>query len=200
MQTKKTNMLKLKLQFFAEEPGDNAQTSEGQEKQDTPEKVYSEEEFNQRLNSELQRRLKQKEDEKAEAVKEAQKLAKMNKDQQLQYENEKLTKQLEEYKVRDAKSQMKAEARLMLNKEGIDVTEEPLLDMLVTSNAEDTKKNVETFSNLLNKIVQSNVEKALRQNSPVNTQTNGMTKEDILAIEDDVQRQNEIAKNINLFS
>ncbi|MGC7693934.1 hypothetical protein ACP21S_04530 [Staphylococcus epidermidis] len=38
MQTKKTNMLKLKLQFFAEEPGDNAQTSEGQEKQDTPEK------------------------------------------------------------------------------------------------------------------------------------------------------------------
>ena len=125
MQTKKTNMLKLKLQFFAEEPGDNAQTSEGQEKQDTPEKVYSEEEFNQRLNSELQRRLKQKEDEKAEAVKEAQKLAKMNKDQQLQYENEKLTKQLEEYKVRDAKSKMKAEARLMLNKEGIDVTEEP---------------------------------------------------------------------------
>lgn len=125
MQTKKTNMLKLKLQFFAEEPRDNAQTSEGQEKQDTPEKVYSEEEFNQRLNSELQRRLKQKEDEKAEAVKEAQKLAKMNKDQQLQYENEKLTKQLEEYKVRDAKSQMKAEARLMLNKEGIDVTEEP---------------------------------------------------------------------------
>ncbi|EJE22522.1 hypothetical protein HMPREF9977_02667 [Staphylococcus epidermidis NIHLM008] len=125
MQTKKTNMLKLKLQFFAEEPGDNAQTSEGQEKQDTPEKVYSEEEFNQRLNSELQRRLKQKEDEKAEAIKEAQKLAKMNKDQQLQYENEKLTKQLEEYKVRDAKSQMKAEARLMLNKEGIDVTEEP---------------------------------------------------------------------------
>lgn len=125
MQTKKTNMLKLKLQFFAEEPGDNAQTSEGQEKQDTLEKVYSEEEFNQRLNSELQRRLKQKEDEKAEAVKEAQKLAKMNKDQQLQYENEKLTKQLEEYKVRDAKSQMKAEARLMLNKEGIDVTEEP---------------------------------------------------------------------------
>ena len=95
------------------------------------EKVYSEEEFNQRLNSELQRRLKQKEDEKAEAVKEAQKLAKMNKDQQLQYENEKLTKQLEEYKVRDAKSQMKAEARLMLNKEGIDVTEEPLLDMLL---------------------------------------------------------------------
>ncbi|MBF2188644.1 DUF4355 domain-containing protein [Staphylococcus epidermidis] len=200
MQTKKTNMLKLKLQFFAEEPGDNAQTSEGQEKQDTPKKVYSEEEFNQRLNSELQRRLKQKEDEKAEAVKEAQKLAKMNKDQQLQYENEKLTKQLEEYKVRDAKSQMKAEARLMLNKEGIDVTEEPLLDMLVTSNAEDTKKNVETFSNLLNKIVQSNVERALRQDSPVSTQLNRMTKDEILAIKDDTQRQAAIAKNINLFS
>ena len=69
MQTKKTNMLKLKLQFFAEEPGDNAQTSEGQEKQDTPKKFIQKKEFNQRLNSELQRRLKAKEDEKAEAVK-----------------------------------------------------------------------------------------------------------------------------------
>ena len=50
--------------------------------------------------------------------------------------------------------------------------------MLVTSNAEDTKKNVETFSNLLNKIVQSNVEKALRQDSPVSTQLNRMTKDE----------------------
>ena len=49
--------------------------------------------------------------------------------------------------------------------------------MLVTSNAEDTKKNVETFSNLLNKIVQSNVERALRQDS-VSTQSNKMTKDE----------------------
>ena len=50
--------------------------------------------------------------------------------------------------------------------------------MLVTSNAEDTKKNVETFSNLLNKIVQSNVERALIQDSPVSTQSNKMTKDE----------------------
>ena len=50
--------------------------------------------------------------------------------------------------------------------------------MLVTSNAEDTKKNVETFSNLLNKIVQSNVERSLRQDSPVSTQSNRMTKDE----------------------
>lgn len=50
--------------------------------------------------------------------------------------------------------------------------------MLVTSNAEDTKKNVETFSNLLNKIVQSNVERALRQDSLVSTQSNKMTKDE----------------------
>ena len=50
--------------------------------------------------------------------------------------------------------------------------------MLVTSNAEDTKKNVETFSNLLNKIVQSNVERALRQDYLVSTQSNKMTKDE----------------------
>ncbi|MDH8912183.1 hypothetical protein PYJ72_01420 [Staphylococcus epidermidis] len=47
---------------------------------------------------------------------------------------------------------MKAEARLMLN--------------------------VETFSNLLNKIVQSNVKKALIKDSPVSTQSNRMTKDE----------------------
>ena len=50
--------------------------------------------------------------------------------------------------------------------------------MLVTSNAEDTKKNVETFTNLLNQMVKSNVEKALRQDSPVSTQSNKMTKDE----------------------
>lgn len=50
--------------------------------------------------------------------------------------------------------------------------------MLVTSNAEDTKKNVESFTNLLNQMVKSNVEKALRQDSPVSTQSNRMTKDE----------------------
>ena len=59
MQTKKTNMLKLKLQFFAEEPGTMHKHLKDKKTRHT-EKVYSEEEFNQRLNSELQRRLKQK--------------------------------------------------------------------------------------------------------------------------------------------
>ena len=63
MQTKKTNMLKLKLQFFAEEPGTMHKHLKVKKTRHTG-KVYSEEEFNQRLNSELQRRLKQKEDEK----------------------------------------------------------------------------------------------------------------------------------------
>ena len=58
MQTKKTNMLKLKLQFFAEEPG--TMHKHLKDKKTRHEKVYSEEEFNQRLNSELQRRLKAK--------------------------------------------------------------------------------------------------------------------------------------------
>ncbi|EJE10414.1 hypothetical protein HMPREF9983_00864 [Staphylococcus epidermidis NIHLM023] len=49
-------------------------------------------------------------------------------------------------------------------------------------------------------MVKSNVEKALRQDSPVSTQSNRMTKDDILAIKDDTQRQNAIAQNLNLFN
>ena len=94
---------------------------------------------------------------------------------------------------------MKQEARSMLNQTGIEVVDEDLLDILVTENAEQTKKNVDIFANLLNKMVQANVEKALRQETPVNYQQSSLSKQDIMAIKDDVERQQAIAKNINLF-
>ena len=60
--------LKLKLQFFADESNEvdenNDETTGEGERKEKDEKTYSEEEFNQRLNDELKRRMKQKEQEK----------------------------------------------------------------------------------------------------------------------------------------
>ena len=88
--------VKTQITVFAEKSDeDNGKSKdnnddEGKDKQD--EKVYSEEEFNKRVNDEMNRRLKQKEKEKQEAVDEAKRLAKMNKDQIAEYELEKFVK------------------------------------------------------------------------------------------------------------
>lgn len=177
----------------------NTEVSTNDDKQQTTEKTFTQEEVTKLIQERVAREQRKTDEKIKDAIAEAQKLAKMNKDQQLQYENDKLLKELETYKTKDAKSQMKQEARSMLNQTGIEVVDEDLLDILVTENAEQTKKNVDIFANLLNKMVQANVEKALRQETPVNYQQSSLSKQDIMAIKDDVERQQVIAKNINLF-
>lgn len=177
----------------------NTEVSTNDDKQQTTEKTFTQEEVTKLIQERVAREQRKTDEKIKDAIAEAQKLAKMNKDQQLQYENDKLLKELETYKTKDAKSQMKQEARSMLNQTGIEVVDEDILDILVTENAEQTKKNVDIFANLLNKMVQANVEKALRQETPVNYQQSSLSKQDIMAIKDDVERQQAIAKNINLF-
>ena len=124
-------------------------------------------------------REKRKSDERMkDAIQEAEKLAKMNKDQKNQYELEKLLKENEELKAEKALSQMKNETRTMLNEFGVQNFDDQIVNILVNSDAETTKKNVEAFTNLVNQMVKSNVEKALRQDSPVSTQLNRMTKDE----------------------
>lgn len=177
---------------------DNLETTHEQMQQ--KEKTFSQEEVSQMIKDRLAREKRKSDERMKDAIQEAEKLAKMNKDQKNQYELEKLLKENEELKAEKALSQMKNETRTMLNEFGVQNFDDQIVNILVNSDAETTKKNVESFTNLLNQMVKSNVEKALRQDSPVSTQLNRMTKDEILAIKDDTQRQAAIAKNINLFS
>ncbi|MEQ6029604.1 DUF4355 domain-containing protein [Staphylococcus saccharolyticus] len=176
---------------------DNSETTHEQSQQ--KEKTFSQEEVSQMIKDRLAREKKSDERIK-DAIQEAEKLAKKNKNQKSQYEIEKLLKENEELKAEKALSQMKNETRSMLNESDLESFDDQIINILVNADAETTKKNVESFINLLNQMVKINVEKALRQEPPVNTQSNRMTKDDILAIKDDTQRQAAIAKNINLFS
>ncbi|AGZ24954.1 MULTISPECIES: DUF4355 domain-containing protein [Staphylococcus] len=194
--------LKLKLQFFADESNEVDENNnepideEGEEKD---EKTYSEEEFNKRLNDELKRRMKQKEQEKQDAIEEAKKLAKMNKDQQEEYENEKLRKENEELRNKQARYEMRDTARSMLNERDIKANDE-ILDFVVSTDADETQEKIESFSKILNDMVQAKVKESLRQGSPKNVSSSGMSKQDILNIKDDMQRQQAIARNRHLFN
>ncbi|HDG8769210.1 TPA: DUF4355 domain-containing protein [Staphylococcus aureus] len=158
--------LKLKLQFFAEESEneneevENDVDEESESEQD--EKTYTEEEFNKRLNDELSRRLKQKEKEKQDAVDEAKRLAKMNKDQIAEYEREQMEKELEQLRSEKQLNEMRSEARKMLSEAEVDSSDE-VVDLVVTDTAEQTKSNVEAFSNAVKKAVNEAVKVNARQ-------------------------------------
>lgn len=138
--------------------------------------------------------------EKDEAIEEAKKLEKMNKEQRDEHEKKKLEEELAEYKRKDQYYSLSREATNMLHEHGIAADDE-LLGMIVKDTAEDTQTAVNSFVTLLNSKVEDGVKKALSGNSPrVNTGTNAMTKKQILGIKDRAERQRAIKENIQLFN
>lgn len=196
--------LKLNLQFFAEGPDDktNPDDKQGGNDQDDPKKDDKKDGDDKKNDyvtvEELQRRLKQKDKEKENAVKEAEKLAKMNKDQKNEYEMEKLRKENEELRQREAMNSMRNEARSMFSEKNITATDD-LLDIVVTTEAESTQKNIDALTNVINNIVKEQVKESLRNGAPKNVKSGGMTREDIMNIKDSDERQMAIAQNRHLF-
>lgn len=199
--------LKLNLQFFADdnpdepenptkdkEP-DNDGNQSGKDESKDEQPIYTEARFQQ----ELTRRLKQKDKEKQDAIKEAEKLAKMNKDQKAEYEMQKLREENQKLRDKETMNEMRNEARSMFLANDI-TADDDLLKFVVTTEAETTKENVESFTNILNKMVQDKVKASLRNGTPKNVNTSGMTRQDIMNIKDDTQRQMAIAQNRHLFN
>ena len=76
-------------------------------------------------------REKRKSDERIkDAIQEAEKLAKMNKDQKSQYEIEKLMKENEALKAEKPLSQMRNETRSMLSESGLEKFDDQIVDII----------------------------------------------------------------------
>lgn len=118
--------------------------------------------------------MKQKEEKK---VAEAAKLAEMNAQQKAEYERDKIQKELDEYKRKDALAEMSKTARKMLSDEGINIPDD-LLAVLVTTEAEGTKANVEGFAKLFKAAVEDAVKEKARGTTPKNitNTTNAMSE------------------------
>lgn len=131
---------------------------------------------------------------------EAEKLAKMTKEEKAEYKTRQLEKELADLKRQNAVTEMAKTARKMLADEEINIPDE-LLGHLVSDNAEDTKTTVESFSKLYKAAVQAAVKEALKGNAPKGGSggKGAVTKEQILAISNPIERQRLIAENIALF-
>lgn len=190
----------INLQHFAEETnpqgGDPANTEPNSKGGDgkTGEPKYTDEDVNRLLNKKFAEWQKKKEAE----ISEAQKLAEMNEQEKAEHQRDQLQKELDELKQKDALAEMSKTARKMLSDSGVSISEE-LLSVLVTADAEETKKAVNSFADLFKTAVKNAVSETLKSPAPTTSTSGSVTKEQIMAIKDRAARQKAINENIELF-
>lgn len=113
----------------------------------------------------VKRKLAEAEKKKQKEVDEAKKLAEMDAQQKAEYERDKIQKELDEYKRKDALAEMSKTARKMLADDGITVSDD-LLSMMVTTDAASTKAAIDGFKKLFKESVESAVKARLRGETP----------------------------------
>lgn len=202
------------LQLFADETSgenestgtENTQSTEGQdsqgkkgqdnkEKNKESEKKYSDKDLNAIIDKRFARWKADQEKEKAEA----ERLADMNAQERAEAERDKVQKELDELKAKNAIAEMTNEARKMCTEHNINVGDD-LLSVLVNQDADKTKKAVDTFVKMFEQEVEKAVKEKLKGNGPKRGDSNkGVTRESILNITDPMERQRMIAENMDLF-
>lgn len=155
-----------------------------------PEKTFTQDEVNKIISDRLAR-------EKAKQE-EADKLKKMNADEKKDYELEKVKSEADQAKAELAKYRMRDEARNLLSEAGAQITDSDI-DLVVTAEAESTQANVKALTDLIKRVQDSTRKDLLKGNTPRNSGSTSMSKEQIMAVKDPAKRQKLIAENIYLF-
>ena len=167
----------MMLQLFAEgsEGSDGDSGNEGTEgkgpetkeqeddEEDDPEeeKKYSDKDVNKIIDRKFAEWAKKKQKEEDEAKK----LSKMNAQEKADYKQKQLEEEIEQLKNEKALSNMRDEARKMLSEKNINITDE-LLAFMVSTDAGETKKAVDSFADLFNAAVNEAVKGKARQTTP----------------------------------
>lgn len=158
---------------------------------------YTDEDVNRLIDQKFAEWQKKKEKE----LNEAKKLAEMSEAEKQKFSNEKLQKQLDALMQEKALSDMSKQARSILAEKDIRISDE-LLSVMVTTDAEQTKKAVDSFSELFQDAVKKAVGEALKGGTPKGSagSKTTMKKEDILKIKDPELRQQKMLENRELFN
>lgn len=141
-------------------PDDN-DPDDGEDDDPEPEKKYTVEEVNNLIKREKAEweKTRQKEED------EAKKFSKMNAQEKAEYRQQQLEKRIQELEDEKTLTGMRDEARKQLSEKGINISDE-LLAFMVSKDAEETKKAVDSFANLFNAAVNEAVKGKARQTTP----------------------------------
>lgn len=170
--------------------GETAPESE----ENKPDAKYTDEDVNRLLN----RKFAEWQSKKEKELEEAKRLASMSEQEKLQHERDAMQKKLDALLQQQTLSEMSKEARRILSDKGINV-DDNLLGMLVSDDADKTKKTVDSFVSLFQESIKKAVADALKGSTPKTGSTSNLTKDQILEVKSRAERQRLIKENINLF-
>lgn len=137
-------------------------------------------------------------EQQAKEVEEAKRLAQMDAAQKAEYERDKLQKELDELRREKQVREMTAEGAKQLRERGIDVPDE-VVSALVREDAEQTKEAIDAFADAFTSAVESEVKRRLAGDPPKAGAPSKATREDILRIPDQLERQKAIREHPDLF-
>ena len=129
---------------------------------------------------------------------EAKRLTEMNAQERAEHENKKLQEQVQELLRKEAISEMSKSARAMLSEKNINIGDD-LLSILVSEDADKTKKSVENFISLFEAVVNRAVKDALKGEPPKAGGSSSLTRDQIMKVKDRAERQRLINENMHLF-
>ncbi|WP_048690116.1 DUF4355 domain-containing protein [Streptococcus sp. 400_SSPC] len=179
---------------------DVAQEEQVETKQEKSERTFTRAEFGKAVAAEIAKARATWESEQAEALElaksEGERLAKLTKDERAKEEEAKRIQAIEERERAIAEREMKMATMALLVEEGLP---QEFLGHVLAPTAEEVKAKISDLRNVFDKEVEKRVNERLVQSTPRRGAINGLTKEDIMAIENDEDRQRAIAENIQLF-
>lgn len=179
---------------------DVAQEEQVETKQEKSERTFTRAEFGKAVAAEIAKARASWEAEQVEALElaksEGERLAKLTKDERAKEEEAKRIKAIEERERAIAEREMKMATMALLVEEGLP---QEFLGHVLAPTAEEVKAKISDLRNVFDKEVEKRVNERLVQSAPRRGAINGLTKEDIMAIENDEERQRAIAENIQLF-
>lgn len=166
---KKRLLMPMQLQFFAEQDGgsqettstETTETTTDETKKEETGKTFSRDELAKIVAAETKKARASWEQEAEAKKEEAKKLAKMNAEEKLQHELEQKEAEIAELKRGQTLNEMKSEASKMLSGAGLPQDDE-LLGLIVSEDAEATKKAVAVITNFASQIKKENA----RQSTP----------------------------------
>ena len=122
----------------------------------------------------------------------------MSEQERKDHEMEELRKQVDALQRRDAMSKMAATARNMLKEKGISVGDD-LVSLMISDDADTTKKSVDAFIEAFQDAVNKAVKDALKGEPPKAGGASKLTREQIMKVENRAERQRLIRENMDLF-
>lgn len=188
------------LQFFAEDgeskdnTADTTTTTDNTATDDPKEKTYTQAE----VTDLIEKRLIREREKQKKAASEAEKLAKMSAQEQAEYQRDEYQKELEELKAKLARADIKETARAMLAADNISIPDN-LISAIITDNADTTQQAIKGFAAAFKEAVKTEVANRLKGNEPKASTQSNITKAEILAVKDPIERQKLIREHISLF-